>query len=288
MNNDFSKTDPKDALIIATNARNGSYTEYRQFDPEVNALHRLSIAYEKVVKDRQKAVARLRALMEGVFPEYLSCIGVDTNGSLYLLERYFLPEHFQKLSVREKEKDLWRISNGNHSAPTLLKLQSLAQRSIGSHTQGEEEVLRLTLDIWIMQVQQTEKSLKILSAAMIERAKKTEHFEILISLKGISDLTASRFIAECRDLNDFDHYKQIEKYAGANVRLMDSGNYAGTRRISKIGNKRLLRLLYLMTTQTVKFIPKKQVHYQTTEEKMLPEEHHRRLSLASQADHGAD
>jgi hypothetical protein len=88
MNHDFSKTDPKDALIIATNAHGGNYTEYRKFSDEVNRLHRLSIAYEKVTKDRQKAVARLRALMEEVFPEYLPCIGVETKGSLYLLEKY--------------------------------------------------------------------------------------------------------------------------------------------------------------------------------------------------------
>ena len=104
MNDDFSKTDPKDALIVATNAQGGNYTSYRRFSSEVNKLHRLSIAYEKVSKDRQKAVARLRALMEEVFPEYLSCIGVDTKGSLYLLERYFLPGHFRRLRVKRRKR----------------------------------------------------------------------------------------------------------------------------------------------------------------------------------------
>lgn len=255
MNHDFSKTDQKDALVIATNARNGAYTDFRTYSDEINRLHRLSIAYEKVAKDRQKAVARLRALMEEVFPEYLTCIGIDTLGSLYLLDKYFLPLHFQRLSIREEERNLWRISNGNHHAPTLMKLQSVASRSVGSHVVGEEGILKMTLDIWIAQIRQNDKDLKTIGAAMMAMAKRTYYFDILVSLKGISDLTASRFIAECRDLRGFVHYKQIEKYAGANVRLMDSGKYAGTRRISKIGNKRLLRLIYLMTTQTVKFIP---------------------------------
>jgi transposase len=104
-------------------------------------------------------------------------------------------------------------------------------------------------------------SLKRVSSAMIDLAKKTEHFEIIVSIKGISHITASRFIAECRNLDEYDHYKQIEKLAGANVRLMDSGKYAGTRRISKIGNKRLLRLIYLMTTQVVKFIPELRIKF---------------------------
>lgn len=255
MNHDFSKTDPKDALIVATNAQGGNYTAYRLLSSDANRLHRLSITYEKVAKDRQKAVARLRALMEEVFPEYLSCIGVDTKGSLHLLERYFLPEHFQGLKVHEEEKNLWRISNGNHHTPTLLKLQSLANNTIGANVKGEEEILRLALDTWIMQIRQADESLKKIGGAMIDLAKKTEYFEILTSLKGISDLSASRFVAECRNLSLYTHYKQIEKHAGANLRLKDSGTYEGTRRISKIGNKRLLRLLYLMTTEAVKYIP---------------------------------
>lgn len=263
MNHDFSKTDPKDALIVATNAQAGNYTDYRRFSSEINKLHRLSITYEKVAKDRQRAVGRLRALMEEVFPEYLSCIGVDTKGSLYLLERYFLPKHFQRLHVPDEERHLWRISNGNHHEPTLLKLQSLAQQTIGASVAEEEEVLRIALDTWITQIRQADKSLKELAAALISLAGKTEYFEILTSLKGISDLTAARFIAECRDLSLYTHYKQIEKHAGANLRLKDSGTYEGVRRISKIGNKRLLRLLYLMTTETVKHVPEVATKFMT-------------------------
>jgi len=96
---------------------------------------------------------------------------------------------------------------------------------------------------------------------MIELAKKTEHFEILTSVKGISDLSAARFIAECRDPNLYEHYKQIEKHAGANLRLMDSGKDEGARRISGIGNKRLLKLIYLMTTQAARFIPEVRIKF---------------------------
>jgi hypothetical protein len=42
--------------------------------------------------------------MEEIFPEYLKCINIVTDTSLYLLERYFLPEHFQRLNVREEER----------------------------------------------------------------------------------------------------------------------------------------------------------------------------------------
>jgi len=261
MNHDFSKTDPKDALLIATNARNGNYTVYQHFTPEINKLHRLSITYDKLTKDRQKAIARLRAFMEEVFPEFLNCIPVDIETSLYLLDRYFLPEHFGSLSVHEEELNVRRISNGNHGTETLKKLKEYAQKSIGSRVHEEEEVLRSILDIWIMQVRQSGSGRAAIAKAMIELARKTEYFEILTSLKGISDISAARFIGECRDLSLYAHYKQIEKHAGANLRLMDSGKYQGARRISGIGNKRLLKLIYLMTTQTARFIPEVRIKF---------------------------
>jgi transposase len=260
MNQDYSKTDPKDALLIATNARNGSYAEYRRFNPEINCARRLSITYAKLVKDRQKAIARLKALMQEVFPEYLECIPADTLTSLFLLERHFLPEHFKNLSM-EEESEIRRISRGTYRASTLAKLKELAERSTGSHTEGEEEALRLAIITWISQVRQIDESLSKISTALIGITRKNECFASLISVKGISEVTASRFIAECKDLNDYTHYKQIEKLAGANVRLADSGVYQGTRRISKIGNKRLLCLLYVMATQVVRHVPEIRIKF---------------------------
>jgi transposase len=261
INHDFSKTDPKDALTIATNARGGSYSECVRFDPETNALHRLSITYEKLTKDRQKAVSRLRALMQEVFPEYLSVIGIDTATSLYLLSKYLLPMDFRELPIHEEEESLRRISRAHCGSPLLTKIKYLAERSVGTTTEGEEEALRLTLDAWLTQIGFIDASMKRIKDTMVALAKKTEYFEILVSLMGISDLSAARFIAECRGLTHYDHYKQIEKLAGANVRIMDSGHYKGARRISGIGNKRLLRLLYLMTERTARYIPEVRIKF---------------------------
>lgn len=263
MNHDFSKTDQKDALLIAGNARSGNYNVYRHFSPDVNKLHRLGIVHSKLTKDRQKAISRLRAVMEEIFPEYLTCVGIDTETSLYLLDKYFLPEHFRRLSVEEEEWPIRRISNGNHNAETLARIKECAQKSIGSRVFEEEEALRLTLDAWIAQTRQFDKSLKAITEAMTELAKTTKYFGILTSLKGISDISAALFIAECRDLGLYSHYKQIEKLSGANLKLSDSGKYVGMRRISGIGNKRLLRLIYIMTTQTARFIPEVRIKFLT-------------------------
>lgn len=261
INNDFSKTDPKDAYLVAENAQGGKYNEYVSYSPEINKLHSLCITHDKLTKDRNRIILRLRAVMEAIFPEYLKCLNVEIQTSLYLLGKYFLPEHFQKLDVDEEEWNIRRISNGNHNAETLKKIKEHAHASIGVGKAGEEDGVRITLDAWISQLRLINEHMKTIGSKMIELAKETEFFKVLVSVPGISDISAARFIGECRDLNLFEHYKQIEKMAGSNIRVSDSGKYAGMRRLNKLGNKRLLKLIYIMTTQTARFMPEVRIKF---------------------------
>jgi transposase len=261
MNSDYSKTDPKDALLVATNAHNGNYREYRKYSACITNLHSLSITYNKLMQDRQAVILRIMAFMGEVFPEYVKILNVEIETSLYLLEQYFLPEHFHQMNINEHELKIRKISNGNHKADTLQKIKEQSERSIGRSVEGEDETLRLILDGWISELRVLTKSVKTLKKAMIGLAKEMEYFEILVSVPGISELTAARFIAECRCLEEFVHYKQIEKMAGSNVRLCDSGKYAGTRRINGIGNKRLLNLIYIMTCNAAKFNPEVRIKF---------------------------
>jgi len=261
MNNDYSKTDPKDALLIGENAQRGYYADYHEYSSEVNRLHSLCIAYDKLVKDRSRNKMRLRSLMEEIFPEYLECLNVDIDTSLYLLGKYYLPEHFAGMDIKREAEHVYRLSRGNHGLETLHQLKESAQRSIGVDKRGEEDSVRLILDVWIGEIRQLDRSIEAVSARMIEIARGSEYFEIIASVPGISDISAARFIGECYGLNLFTHYKQIEKLGGLNLRLCDSGQYKGTKRINKLGNKRLSKLQYQMTTQTARFVPEVRIKF---------------------------
>lgn len=137
INHDFSRTDPKDALLIATNAYNGNYDHYQTFTPEINSLHQMSITYDKLLKDWTRNRLRLRAFMEEIFPEYLECFDITTETSLYLLSSYFLPEHFLKIDVEREGKAIWKISMGHYGKETISKLRGLAVNSIGINKKAE-------------------------------------------------------------------------------------------------------------------------------------------------------
>jgi hypothetical protein len=82
MSHDFSKTDPKDAFLVAKNAFDANYDFYQSLTPQINSLHQLSIAYDKLLKDKNKNLLRIRSLMEEVFPEFLNYINIDTNSTM--------------------------------------------------------------------------------------------------------------------------------------------------------------------------------------------------------------
>jgi transposase len=255
MKQDFSRTDPKDAFLIADNAQKGFYDAFQVFSPHIEAMHHLSITYDKLWKDSVKAKQRLRAFMEIYFPEYLNAFDIDTQTSLYLLEKYFLPHHFLTLDIEKEAPILEHISRRHHGRQTLLDLQAWAKASIGVPGQDQEEALRITLDAFLAQLKTTQDQLERVEKALVDLAQKDPTFPIIRSIPDINNNLTAQFIAETRGPARFDHFKQIEKLAGYNLRLSESGQYRGARHISGIGNPRLRRILFQMTQQAVKSVP---------------------------------
>lgn len=256
LHHDFSKSDPRDAFVVADCGQKGCYHDFLTFAPHLEAAHQLSIAYDKLLKDRNRAVLRLRSLMERVFPEFLGAFDIQTQTSLYLLERYFLPEHFRHIDVQAEGAEIKRISRGSHGPATIERLKTWAGTTIGVPVDGQEEALRIVLDGWIDAIRGIQRQIGAVEAKMIELTRNEPTFRIVDSIPNIDKNLAARFTAETRGAGRFTHFKQIEKLAGSNVRICDSGKYKGKRRMSKVGNPRLRRIIYQMTELTARVVPK--------------------------------
>ena len=264
INHDFSRTDPKDALIVANNARNGYFDLYREFTPHIRAMHQFSITYCKLNKNLVQNRQRLRSLMEQVFPEFLDIVEPDTLTAMYLLKKYFTPQDFLLMNVEEEAPIIKQISHQQHGKETLMEIQQVATQTIGV-LMKEEHILsqRLSLTAWITIIETVKSQLDIIIKQLIELVKQTPYWDILISFKGngISDKMVALFIAETRDLGEFDHYKKLEKYAGYNLKQSQSGTYIGPRRMSHIGNRRLSWMIYKMTEETARYVPEVRMKY---------------------------
>ena len=85
VNHSFSKTDAKDALVVASVARDGYFDFYRVHTDSTRALHDLAVNYDKLKQSLSQARLRLRALVELTFPEFPRIVRMNTNTALYLL-----------------------------------------------------------------------------------------------------------------------------------------------------------------------------------------------------------
>lgn len=66
----------------------------------------------------------------------------------------------------------------------------------------------------------------------------------IVKIKGLGLVTIAGFLAEVGDLSRFSHPKQIQKFAGLNLRENSSGKHKGKTKISKRGRKRLRAILF--------------------------------------------
>jgi len=276
---DFSRTDPKDAFLVASNARQGFFDLYEDFPPLSNAMHRLTITYSKLRKELAQNRARLRASLEQIFPEFLEIVEPDTQTALYLLKRYLFPCDFLDIDLASEANAILAISRKQCGLQTLLQLRKAAHHSIGVLKSQEEAIAeRLSVNCWLALIESLSAQMQTVFTALADYAARLPEFTIVRSLKGISDLTAALFLGELRDIHRFSHYKQIEKKAGFNLRLNQSGQYVGARHISHIGSKRLSWLLYTMTEETARWVPEIRAKYLR---RQLHRRNHRKSVVAS-------
>lgn len=262
MSGAFSRTDVKDAFLIAMIAWQGNYVPFRTYSDEVTARHELSLTYDKIRKSLQQQTARLRALIERTFPELLTLLRLDSLTARHLLRHYLLPQEYLQLNLTAESKMLRQISRNQHGRGLLEQIQKLAGASIALQRPTPVAAAeRLAANGWLDQIDLLEKHAKQVSEVLIASAWQTPYMAPLVTLKGISDLLAALFIAEIREPDAFTHYKQIEKLAGYDLYVNESGRYRGRRRITHLGNPRLRWILYRMVSETSRYVPEVRLKY---------------------------
>lgn len=258
----YSKTDPKDALVIAQSAMNGYYSFFKIHTPNQEALRTLAIAYSKLKKNLIQNRARIRSMVNRHFPEFHSVLSSSTDTAFYLLKEYLHADDYLDINVQKEAPEILRISHQQHGVETLAKLKKTASNTIGIERHGPEvQTDRILLNGWINIHKAIKEQLETVEKQMHALAGQTEYFHILTSLKGISSTLAALFIAETTDLDQYSHYKQIRKLAGLDMQMSQSGNYRGKRKVSHVGNARLRWIIYLMTRETSKYIPEVRIKY---------------------------
>ena len=100
--------------------------------------------------------------------------------------------------------------------------------------------------MYIEESEMLSKQIKMAEEELENQLKETGFYESLLSIDGIGIVSAAMFVGEVGDINRFDSYEQIRRYAGLNLVENSSGTHKGKSRISKRGRSLLRSILYRM------------------------------------------
>ena len=248
--NTQSKSDKKDALVIADMVKNGYYSFIRPSSESFEKLRVLMSNRDVIVKRLVMSINQINRWVDVVFPELRQVFkDVSCKGAIATLRLFPTPDEIssmESLDVMTGWKSLMKRQPGLKKAQLLI---NLAKSSIGTGQALDAykfhlEQLLEEYDLAVKQLERVEQQVKeVLN--QIPFAKK------LLMIKGISEISLAGILGEAGDLSGFSHGNSLLRHAGLHLAEASSGKWKGQIVISKRGRSRLRRFLYLATMSLV-------------------------------------
>ncbi|WP_017688399.1 IS110 family transposase, partial [Paenibacillus sp. PAMC 26794] len=236
--NSPTKSDYKDAKVIADLIRNGKYSEPKLPAMEYAELRILMNFREKVMVSLNQVKARVHNWFDRYFPEYLS-VFKDWEGktSLMTMRQFPTPEEIVSTGARGVLAH-WRTEvKRGVGIKRAEKLFATAGISIGL-TQGLRAA-RLELLSLLDQVELFSKQVETTMNQVMDILSEIPGTTQMLNIPGVGAVTVAGFLAEVGDLSHYDHGQQIIRLAGLNLKENSSGKRKGKTGITKRGRSRL-------------------------------------------------
>ena len=134
-------------------------------------------------------------------------------------------------------------NRGNETSlnPVIRRLAKRRLREIEKHIEEIEKEMRKVLD-------------------KDEKIKKD--YDLLVSIPGVSFITACVVLGELGDLRRFERARQLSAFAGLSPRLHQSGSSVnGRAHLCKAGNSRIRNVLYMAAISAARYCPSMEKDY---------------------------
>lgn len=241
-----SKSDRKDALVIADMVKNGYYSPVR-FNPEAYEELRILMANRDTVTKRlNSAVNQIHRWVDIVFPELRHVFKILTcTSSIATLRLFPLPQEISLLTTEQVIAG-WKKHVKRHAGLRRAEqLITLAKHSVGATKALQAYKLHLgqlleEYDLAQRQLEQIEYEVQL----VLERIP---YAQKLLTIQGINVTSLAGVLGEAGDLSGYAHGNALLRHAGLNLAEASSGKWRGKMVLSKRGRPRLRRFLYLMT-----------------------------------------
>ena len=249
--NSPNKTDKKDPRVIADIIELGHALTLVVPEGAAAELRRLTQARERSIKRRTSLWNQIQDLVFVLFPEFLQVMkNVKTKSAQYLLKHYPMPNDLIECGLEDLTITLKKVSRGKLGKERAKSLYAAAKGSVGIK-EGQESILLEIMNILSL-IEASDRFIADIEKKMSYHLNQIPYSRFILSIKGISDITAAGLIGEVGDFSKFKTISEITKLAGLDLFEISSGKHKGNRRISKRGRPLMRKLLFFAAINVVR------------------------------------
>lgn len=236
-----TKTDKADTHSIVDMLMTQKLSPYVSPSYHTTELKSLTRYRFSLVQDCSRQKVSFARLINIIFPELDTIVSeLHVNSIYHLMARYPNPHTLANAHLTSLTNLLAKHSKGHYKREKALRIRTAAKSSIGNCTYIQTMELTQTIArIWLLQQQ----------IATVEERIKIIIGEIdspLITIPGLSYMTAASIHGEVGDFMNFSSAEKILAFAGMEPSIYQSGQYTSTHaKMVKRGSKYLRRTLYL-------------------------------------------
>lgn len=248
LHNGWDKNDSKDAQVILHMLRIGATQRY--YDPLAQGIldiQELSKTHEAVSKAKTEVLHRLLThYLPLYFPE-IERFRHNSRGDWFFafLDRFPTPTSITATGEGAFVEEAWTLVGRKVSKARLLgDIYRTAQSSIGLPIPLNGPAIAMFRMI-IAEMRSLIRQRDQIESTAERLLSDHPDYRLLRKIPGIGPINALTILAEAGDLRRFGHHREFLKFCGLDLATHQSGQYRGQTRLSKFGNARLRRALWL-------------------------------------------
>jgi transposase len=248
LHNSWDKNDPKDAQVILHMLRIQATQVYH--DPlraGINDVQELSKTHEAIAAAKTQIQHRiLTHYLPLYFPEIDRFRGNSRSDWFFaFLDAFPTPASITALTKEEFVAAAWDVVGRKVSkTQILMDIYETARSSIGLPLPLDAPAIRMFRMV-IAEARSLIRQRNEIEAQADELLRHSQDYQLLRQIPGIGPINALTILAEAGDLRRFHHHRQFLKFCGLDLSTQQSGQYRGQTRLSKFGNARLRRTLWI-------------------------------------------
>ncbi|MFK4480972.1 transposase [Bacillus sp. RC206] len=248
------KTDRSDAHRLAITHFTVTRRVSHGTDHLFHQLKSLSRFYSELDGELSMIRSRMHKVIQLTFPELEKMFTSKSDLFLNFVQLFPHPDcvlNLSKTIIKNRIR-----ANTNKKISTIMaekkaiQILEIAKNSYPAVSQND--VLCDQLKVYARRYQELLHQKEHCINKMVHLAKQRAEYSIILSLPGIGPNTAVRLMAEIGDITRFANNKQLNAYAGIDIRRFQSGKTFYKDKINKRGNKHLRKLLFLIIQNMIK------------------------------------